>query len=104
VLSSRSAASEYVKDEINWAVEHRRGHLIPILQSDCNLIDFHIRLPRIHYIDWRHDPKIRTRSRSPASGGVPLIDDLAAEASAELLGVLAVRETEDYEVRGVTTE
>jgi hypothetical protein len=33
-----------------------------------------------------------------------LIDDLAAEASAELLGVLAVRETEDYEVRGVTTE
>lgn len=53
VLSIRSAASEYVKDEIAWAVEHRANRLLPILLTDCNLSDFHIRIPRVQYVDWR---------------------------------------------------
>ena len=78
VLSVRSAASEYVKDEINWAIEHRHGRVIPVMQSDCKLTDFHIRLPRIQYVDWRSDAKaariafiaLLDRSNSPVDGAV----------------------------------
>lgn len=57
ILSSRSAASEWVKDELTWAFEKRPGRVLPILVEDCNLSDFHIRLPRIQHVNWRANPK-----------------------------------------------
>lgn len=57
ILSPRSAASEWVKDELSWAIEERPGRVVPILVEDCNLRDFHIRLPRIQHVDWRANSK-----------------------------------------------
>lgn len=53
VMSSRSADSEWIKDEVNWAIEERAEHLIPILIDDCDAKRFHIRLPRIQHLDFR---------------------------------------------------
>ena len=55
VLSPRAAESEWVKDELHWAVTNRARRIIPVLYEDCCLQDFHIRLSRIEYVDYRHD-------------------------------------------------
>ncbi len=53
VMSPRSAMSEWVKDEISWAIDEIPDHIIPILIEDCHLRDFHIRIPRLQYLDFR---------------------------------------------------
>jgi len=53
IMSPRSAASEWIKDELNWAIEERPRRIVPILTEDCKPLDFHIRLPRIQHVDWR---------------------------------------------------
>jgi hypothetical protein len=55
VLSPRSAQSEWVKDELAWAVEYRQGKIIPVLVETCTPEDFHLRLARIQTIDFRSD-------------------------------------------------
>lgn len=58
VMTPRSAKSEWVKDEVNWAIDERQGRIIPLLVEDCDPREFHIRLPRIQYIDFRVNKKI----------------------------------------------
>ena len=53
VMSTSAAHSEWVKDEISWAIKHSPGRIIPILIDDCKKSDFHIRLDRIQHIDFR---------------------------------------------------
>lgn len=60
VLSSRSAVSDWIKDELSWAIDERPERIVPILIEDCNSRDFHIRLPRIQHADFRGD---RTKGR-----------------------------------------
>lgn len=55
VLSPRSEKSEWVKDEVNWAIDNRDGRTVPVLLEDCDPGDFHIRLPRLQHIDFRTD-------------------------------------------------
>ena len=55
VLSPRSAKSEWVKDEVAWAISHRRGRIIPILIEPCEAGDFHLSLPRIQCVDFTAD-------------------------------------------------
>lgn len=55
VMSPRSALSEWVKDEISWAIDELPGKIIPILIEDCELRDFHIRIPRLQYLDFRQN-------------------------------------------------
>jgi hypothetical protein len=62
VLSPSSAKSEWVKDELHWAISYRRGKIIPVLIEKCNLQEFHIRLSRIEYADYYTDPE-RARKR-----------------------------------------
>jgi hypothetical protein len=57
VMSPKSAVSEWVKDELAWAIEEASEYIIPILIDDCNPRDFHIRLPRIQYLDFRQNLK-----------------------------------------------
>ena len=57
VMSPRSAASEWVKDEIAWAIDEAPNCIVPIMIEDCNPRDFHIRLPRIQHLDFRQSPK-----------------------------------------------
>jgi hypothetical protein len=55
VLSKNSANSEWVKDELDWAMSNRSQRIVPLLIDDCDSADFHIRLPRIQHIDFRSD-------------------------------------------------
>jgi hypothetical protein len=52
VVSPASSESEWVKDELNWAFHHRPTRIIPLIMQHCNLWDFHIRLPRLQYVDF----------------------------------------------------
>jgi len=53
ILSPESEKSEWVKDELAWAVDHLPDRIVPILIKDCNFRNFHLRLPRIQYVDYR---------------------------------------------------
>jgi len=53
IMSRASALSEWVKDEVAWAIENRPKTIVPILIDNCNPRDIHIRLPRIQRIDYR---------------------------------------------------
>jgi serine/threonine protein kinase len=55
VMSPRSAESEWVKDEVHWAVDRRPRRIIPVLIETCDPRDFHIRLARIQHVDFRED-------------------------------------------------
>lgn len=55
VMTPNSVLSEWVKDELSWALENRPGRVIPIMYKECNLEDFHVRLPRIQFIDFYKD-------------------------------------------------
>lgn len=57
IMSPSSAMSEWVKDEVNWAMEERVGRIIPLLIAECNPRDIHIRLPRIQHIDFGGNQK-----------------------------------------------
>jgi len=52
IMSRHSALSEWVKDEVSWAIEHRPRTTIPVRINDCIARDIHIRLPRIQHIDF----------------------------------------------------
>jgi hypothetical protein len=58
VVSPRATTSEWVKDELNWAVYHRPTRIVPVIMEQCDLRAFHIRLPRIQHIDFSSDIEI----------------------------------------------
>ena len=55
VMSSKSISSEWVKDELYWAIENRPERVIPVMIDDCDPEQFHIRLKRLQHIDFRHN-------------------------------------------------
>ena len=56
VMSPRSQASEWVRDEVMWAVEQRAGRIVPIMVESCDPRAIHIRLARIQNVDLRTAP------------------------------------------------
>ena len=57
VMSSRSVDSDWVRDELHWAVENRAGRIIPVQIDNCNPRDFHIRMGRLQLVDFRTPAK-----------------------------------------------
>lgn len=55
VMSAQSLVSEWVRDELYWAIDRRVGHLIPVLIDDSDPREFHIRMARVEYVDFRND-------------------------------------------------
>jgi len=55
VLSPRSAESNWVKAEVNWAIDKREGRLIPVLMQECERLDFHLQMPMLQHIDFRRE-------------------------------------------------
>lgn|GEM_PF-5746381 len=72
VMSPRSAASEWVKDEVHWAMEERPGKIIPVLLQDCDCREFHIRMARIQHVDFRDNLKEGRRRLLVALGVTPV--------------------------------
>ena len=54
-MSPRSAASQWVKHEVDWAFSRRPGKIIPIMLDQCDPDDFHLGLAGIQHIDLRGD-------------------------------------------------
>jgi hypothetical protein len=52
-LSPNSVRSEWVRAEVDWALDNRKDWLVPVLIGDCNPEDCHLRLRQIQYIDLR---------------------------------------------------
>jgi hypothetical protein len=52
VVSPRAEKSEWVKDELFWAMQHRPNRILPAIMEKSNLWKYHIRLPRIQHIDF----------------------------------------------------
>jgi TPR repeat protein len=52
VVSPRAAESEWVKDELNWAISNRPTRIVPVIMEWCDLLQFHLRLPRIQHVDF----------------------------------------------------
>jgi hypothetical protein len=50
-MTPRAAASEYVKDELHWALTNRTGRIIPVMLEKCEPAAFHLRMMRIQYVD-----------------------------------------------------
>jgi phosphotransferase system HPr (HPr) family protein len=55
VMSPNAITSEWVRLEVHWASEHRQGRIIPIMISDCNLWQVHMRLGSLQYIDFQFE-------------------------------------------------
>ena len=70
VMSSTSMSSEWVKDELHWAIDNRPQNLIPVLIDDCDPRQFHIRLARLQHIDFR-DKRDEARNRLVAAFSSP---------------------------------
>jgi hypothetical protein len=74
-LTPNSVSSEWVRAEVDWALENRRGKVVPVLVGDCDPQDCHPRLRQIQYIDLRRgDPPstaalLNVWKLSPASEG-----------------------------------
>jgi hypothetical protein len=103
-LTPRAVGSEWVKDEVHWAIEERPEHIIPVLLETCDIRGIHIRLPRIQFVDFR-DPTEEARQRLLACWGIELrpADRLHVENSRseewEAATVRAALADSDREVR-----
>ena len=61
VMSESSNQSEWVKDEVFWAIDHRKSKIIPVLIDQVEMSDFHIRLRRIQAVDLRVDADVHNQ-------------------------------------------
>jgi serine/threonine protein kinase len=66
VMSTKSIVSDWVRDELDWAIDNRLGRLVPVLIEDCDVRELHIRLGRLQHVDFLHDLE-QARSRLVAT-------------------------------------
>ncbi|MBI3821774.1 MAG: toll/interleukin-1 receptor domain-containing protein [Planctomycetes bacterium] len=52
-IHANSAKSDWVHDEVYWAIFNRPSKIVTVIMDECNLWDFHIRIPRLQHIDFR---------------------------------------------------
>lgn len=57
VMSPHAAKSEWVRAEVFWAINKRRGRIVPVFHETCDPTDFHLMLFQIQGVDFRRDPK-----------------------------------------------
>jgi type II secretory pathway component PulF len=50
-MSHEALTSEWVKDELFWAIDNRSENIIPVILDDCDPARFHIRMRRLQVID-----------------------------------------------------
>jgi hypothetical protein len=55
VLSSQSVKSQWVQAEVHWAMDERKGRIVPVLTDDCDPADLHLMLRQIQFVDFRKD-------------------------------------------------
>jgi hypothetical protein len=58
VLSPDAQTSEWVQAETHWALEHKRGRVIPVMARGCTPEELHLKLGTLQYVDYRQDPAV----------------------------------------------
>lgn len=72
VMSPDAQASEWVQAETHWALEHKRGRVIPIMARGCTPEEIHLKLGKLQYIDFRNDlEQAAARLRALIGGTAP---------------------------------
>jgi tetratricopeptide (TPR) repeat protein len=62
VLTEHATKSEWLRAEVLWAMENRRGKIIPLLLRDCNVTAISLLLKKIQYVDFRSDKQAGLRT------------------------------------------
>ena len=62
VLTEKAVTSTWVRAEVQWAMEHRQGKIVPVLLRECNVTAIHLLLNSIQYTDFRWDHQAGLRS------------------------------------------
>jgi hypothetical protein len=57
VLTPDAVASDWVRAEVHWATDNRKGQIIPLLLASCSVEDLHLKLNQIHRVDFQADRK-----------------------------------------------
>jgi len=52
VLSPDAIRSEWVQAEVQWAMDHRKERIVPVLARACDPSDLHLQLIRYQYVDF----------------------------------------------------
>jgi len=52
VLSPHAVISEWVQAEVHWALENRRGRVIPLLYLDCDAAELDLRLAQLQPVNF----------------------------------------------------
>lgn len=55
ILSPDAASSEWVRSEINWAIDHLPGKIVPVMARACDPTRIHLRLGITQFVDFRID-------------------------------------------------
>jgi hypothetical protein len=71
VLSPDAQASDWVQAETHWALEHKRGRVIPIMARGCVPEELHLKLGTLQYIDFRKDPAAAVAKLRALIGAAP---------------------------------
>jgi hypothetical protein len=59
VLSPHASESDWVKAEVRWALDKRKGRLIPIMIAECDPAETHLQLAGFQYVDFRDATRAR---------------------------------------------
>lgn len=57
VLSPNAVASDWVRAEAHWALENRKGRVVPAMIRSCDPAAVHLKLGTIQFVDFRSDPE-----------------------------------------------
>lgn len=83
VISPAAAESEWVAVEVDWAVEHRAGHIVPVLLDGCAPEALHLVLRTIQAVDYRGDDPRESRRQ--------LLSVWAGHRAAPVLAVMGTK-------------
>lgn len=78
VMSPDAQTSDWVQAETHWALEHKRGRVIPLMVRSCTPEEIHLKLGKLQFIDYRRDPaaaaaRLRALIGEPASNAITRI-------------------------------
>jgi hypothetical protein len=71
VLSPDAQTSEWVQAETHWALEHKRGRVIPVMARGCTPEELHLKLGTLQYVDYRQDPAVAAARLRALIGAPP---------------------------------
>lgn len=61
VVSENSINSPWVQTEVDWALEHREGRVVPVVIQRCDPTELHLKLRQIQRVDFHKDGESAVR-------------------------------------------